>query len=176
MTSFKNKIRGKKYAFKHSNSVEQLDRAGKDERKNKQNDFAADAVDWEFVNFNTGLFNNGGGKSNQKSNRRNSMVIQSPTSPLWYGGDDSGEIASTPNHLSNVKRSMSECVISPADVPCKINAPVEVKLRPKDNNAGARIRPTSWLCAMPRYFISEESLTASENERKFQTRQLFIIL
>ena len=98
----------------------------------------------------------------------------SAADPLWTSPVD--PVLKPLKPLSNVKRSMSECAINPpseASSALQNHTPVEVKLRPRDNSGScARIRPTSWLCAMPRYFISEESLNASEGERKFCTSQM----
>ncbi|KAL6982231.1 hypothetical protein U1Q18_051017 [Sarracenia purpurea var. burkii] len=159
MSSFKSKIRGKKYALKHATSVEDLERPPtiKEDQQNvrKQNGFSDEAADWEFVNFNPGIFS---------SNRRNSMMAQAPSS-MWSNQPDESQTDGCERSPENgdkdddkISQQSGSCSsYSPSSNPSSEQNTAAVTRRTKEN-ASHRSRPPSWLIALPRYFISEESL------------------
>lgn len=166
MTSFKNKIRGKKYKLGRSNSVEQLE-----VRKRNGGGISSQvaACDWQYLNFSPSPQNGGTAKGDHRPGnpgRRSSMVIQSPVgSALW---SDEGCGADDPADRGPPKRAVSEYVIAGNrnESPGKNSStphPTEVRMRSKDSGS-AKSRPLSWLCSMPKYFISEESLNATDEQ------------
>lgn len=148
MSSFKSKIRGKKYALKHAASVEDLARQQAQAKEPKQNGFTVDSAgDFEFVNFNPNMF---------CGNRRNSMIASQQSSPQRECDEDATEKSSITSESDGLEKEETT----------KSSPVSEVVVRRAKENSSYRSRPPSWLCALPRYFISEESLNMVEQESK----------